>query len=228
MVPPSTMSSRMRTPSRSLRGAGCRPGAADPLGLVVRPACPDLKASAEATLASEISLVEHLEQQLELATRDPGERLIGRHLIDAIDESGHCSASIEEIAGRLGAAPDRVEGVLAMIHTFDPPGSGRGVSAGVSRDPAPRPQPARPRHGGAARPSRPRRKARSAGLAPPVGRRRGRRRNARRGPCARSEAGPGLLGRHLWKCSCPTWSCGPLRRNPDRRVQPPTPRPGCS
>ncbi len=79
---------------------------------------------AEATLASEISLVEHLEQQLELATRDPGERLIGRHLIDAIDESGYCSASIEEIAGRLGAAPDRVERVLATIHTFDPPGVG--------------------------------------------------------------------------------------------------------
>jgi RNA polymerase sigma-54 factor len=79
---------------------------------------------AEATLTCEISLAEHLEQQLELATRDPGDRLIGRHLIDAIDEAGYCSASIEEIPARLGAAPERVERVLAMIHTFDPPGVG--------------------------------------------------------------------------------------------------------
>jgi RNA polymerase sigma-54 factor len=78
----------------------------------------------EATLASAPTLVEHLERQLDLATRDAVERLIGRHLIDAIDEAGYCGASVEEIADRLGAPPDRVERVLALIHTFDPPGIG--------------------------------------------------------------------------------------------------------
>ena len=46
---------------------------------------PDL----EATLARETSLFEHLERQLDLATADPQERLIGRHLINGIDEAGY-------------------------------------------------------------------------------------------------------------------------------------------
>jgi RNA polymerase sigma-54 factor len=81
-------------------------------------------ASLEATLAGEIGLAEHLERQLGLATRDSRERLIGRHLIDAIDEAGYCSAPADEIAERLGAAPAEVERVLALIQSFDPPGIG--------------------------------------------------------------------------------------------------------
>jgi RNA polymerase sigma-54 factor len=78
----------------------------------------------EATLTREISLVEHLEHQLDLATRDPTERLIGRHLIDAIDESGYCCDPLPELANRLGASQEQVEQVLALIQTFDPPGIG--------------------------------------------------------------------------------------------------------
>ena len=48
--------------------------------------------------------------QLDLATRDPAERLIGRHLIDAIDEAGYLGESVEEVADRLGAARPRWSG----------------------------------------------------------------------------------------------------------------------
>jgi RNA polymerase sigma-54 factor len=78
----------------------------------------------EATLTSEASLSDHLQRQLDLATRDPGERLIGRHLIDAIDEAGYLAEPVSDLADRLGAAPDDVERVLALVQTFDPPGIG--------------------------------------------------------------------------------------------------------
>jgi len=78
----------------------------------------------EATLTRETSLAEHLEHQLDLATRDPGERLVGRHLIDAIDEAGYCVEPLDELSERLGAPLAQVEQVLALIQTFDPPGIG--------------------------------------------------------------------------------------------------------
>jgi RNA polymerase sigma-54 factor len=76
----------------------------------------------EATLTREVSLAEHLEAQLDLATRDQTERLVGRHLIDAIDEAGYLSVPVAEIAQRLGAAEAKVEAVLTLVQEFDPPG----------------------------------------------------------------------------------------------------------
>ncbi|HEY8382336.1 MAG TPA: RNA polymerase factor sigma-54 [Microvirga sp.] len=76
----------------------------------------------EATLAGEIGLGEHLERQLDLATTDPTERLIGRHLIDGVDEAGYLTESLSEVAERLGAPLAHVERVLALVQSFDPPG----------------------------------------------------------------------------------------------------------
>ena len=61
----------------------------------------------EATLTAEASLHDHLVAQLDLATRDPVERLVGRHLIDAIDEAGYLAESVDAVAERLGAEPAR-------------------------------------------------------------------------------------------------------------------------
>ncbi len=76
----------------------------------------------EATLTSEITLREHLASQLDLATRDPMERLIGGFLIDAVDEAGYLRETVEDVADRLGADPAVVERMLALVQTFDPPG----------------------------------------------------------------------------------------------------------
>jgi RNA polymerase sigma-54 factor len=76
----------------------------------------------EATLTHEISLREHLGAQLDLATRDPGDRLIAGFLIDAVDDAGYLREAIDELAERLGTSLDTVSRVLKLVQSFDPPG----------------------------------------------------------------------------------------------------------
>jgi RNA polymerase sigma-54 factor len=78
----------------------------------------------QATLRSETTLHEHLAAQLDLATRDPAERFIGRFLIDSIDEAGYLAESVEGVAERLGVGRALVERALAIVQTFDPSGVG--------------------------------------------------------------------------------------------------------
>ncbi|MFT0891917.1 RNA polymerase factor sigma-54 [Pseudochelatococcus sp. G4_1912] len=78
----------------------------------------------EATLAANISLADHLEAQLDLATNDPQTRLIGRFLIDAIDEGGYLTETTAEIATRLGIDEARVMIVLTLVQSFEPTGIG--------------------------------------------------------------------------------------------------------
>ena len=76
----------------------------------------------EATLTAQTSLRDHLAGQLDLATRDPVERLIGGFLIDAVDETGYLRETVETVAERLGADAGLVARLLALVQTFDPPG----------------------------------------------------------------------------------------------------------
>ncbi|TDR89092.1 RNA polymerase factor sigma-54 [Enterovirga rhinocerotis] len=75
-----------------------------------------------ANLTEDENLRDHLERQLLLATADPLDRLIGRHVIDAVDDAGYLGESCAEIAERLGAEPARVERLLGLIQTFSPTG----------------------------------------------------------------------------------------------------------
>jgi RNA polymerase sigma-54 factor len=75
-----------------------------------------------ATLTREPSLHEHLAAQLDLATAHPVERLIGRHIVDAINEAGYLATTVDELSERLGAAPEIVERVLRLVQTFEPSG----------------------------------------------------------------------------------------------------------
>lgn len=76
----------------------------------------------EAYVASELSLKDHLAQQLPLAVSDPIELLIGQYLIDLVDEAGYLTSDVADVAVKLGAESDVVERVLATLQTFDPPG----------------------------------------------------------------------------------------------------------
>ncbi|MFN0023351.1 MAG: RNA polymerase factor sigma-54 [Parvularculaceae bacterium] len=76
------------------------------------------------TLSREISLWEHLSEQLHVATRDTQELFIGAYLIDLIDEAGYLRETVEAVAGRLGADAGDVERTLKIIQTFDPSGVG--------------------------------------------------------------------------------------------------------
>ncbi len=77
---------------------------------------------ATANLTTEPTLREHLGGQLDLATAKPIERLIGRHLVDAVDEAGYLGETCEDIAARVGAPLPDVERMLALIQGFSPTG----------------------------------------------------------------------------------------------------------
>jgi RNA polymerase sigma-54 factor len=76
----------------------------------------------EETLASDVSLAEHLDAQLTQAGLDPVDRMIGGVLIDAIDDWGYMRADVREMAERIGADEARVLGVLKIMQGFEPTG----------------------------------------------------------------------------------------------------------
>ena len=78
----------------------------------------------DATLSKEISLAEHLNEQLQVATRDPIQLFVGSYLIDLIDEAGYLREPLDVIADRLGADLSDVEATHALVTTFDPCGVG--------------------------------------------------------------------------------------------------------
>ena len=76
----------------------------------------------EAFVSAEITLAGHLAEQLALAVSDPVHRMIGRYLIDLVDESGYLVGDLSTIGEKLGAPQPEVEAVIAILQTFDPPG----------------------------------------------------------------------------------------------------------
>lgn len=76
------------------------------------------------TLTRDISLWEHLTEQLHVATRDAMTIFIGAYLIDLIDEAGYLRESVAAIAERLGSDEGDVEKTLKLIQTFEPSGVG--------------------------------------------------------------------------------------------------------
>lgn len=76
----------------------------------------------EDTLASDMTLGEHLDAQLTQAGLDPVDRMIGGVLIDAVDDWGYMRADLREIASRIGADEARVLRVLRLMQGFEPTG----------------------------------------------------------------------------------------------------------
>jgi len=76
----------------------------------------------EQTLGSDISLREHLLNQIQIDIEDPIDRMIASYLTDQLDEFGRIPDELEAAALRLGCEIDRVEAVLDRIQQFDPPG----------------------------------------------------------------------------------------------------------
>ena len=76
----------------------------------------------EAFVSAETTLADHLGEQLALAIADPVRRMIGRNLIDLVDEAGYLIGDLAAVAERLGAPASEIEAVLAIVQGFDPPG----------------------------------------------------------------------------------------------------------
>jgi RNA polymerase sigma-54 factor len=76
----------------------------------------------EAYTSAEITLADHLAEQLALAISNPGGRMIGQYLIDMVDEAGYLTGDLDSVAEKLGAQRSDVELVLAVLQTFEPLG----------------------------------------------------------------------------------------------------------
>ena len=63
----------------------------------------------EAFVSAETTLADHLADQLALSIADPARRMIGRHLIDLVDEAGYVTGDIADVAQKLGAPIAEVE-----------------------------------------------------------------------------------------------------------------------
>ncbi len=76
----------------------------------------------EAFVADELTLQDHLTEQLQLAISDPVRRMIGDHLVDLVDEDGYMRGDLTNLAERLGAPTELVEDTLQTLQTFEPAG----------------------------------------------------------------------------------------------------------
>ncbi|SRR5579875_608935 len=74
------------------------------------------------TLTRPISLRDHLLEQLAVEIHDPADRLIGRHLIDMVDEAGYVGGDFSAISELLSCDAARIEKTLTLLQRFDPPG----------------------------------------------------------------------------------------------------------
>jgi len=77
---------------------------------------------------TEDSLKEHLQWQMEMTPFSETDRKIADSLIDAIDEGGYLTQTLEEILESFSTEDDieleEIEAVLHQIQNFDPPGVG--------------------------------------------------------------------------------------------------------
>ncbi len=76
----------------------------------------------ESTLSQEVTLRDHLIEQLHVSIKDPAQKVIGIHLIDMLDDAGYLVDAIDVIAERLGASIAYVQETLEILQKFEPAG----------------------------------------------------------------------------------------------------------
>lgn len=72
--------------------------------------------------APDISLREHLLNQLQMDIANPMERMIGAHLIDMVDDSGYITQPLDSLAKSFGVDDAEIERVLGKLQYFEPTG----------------------------------------------------------------------------------------------------------
>lgn len=90
-------------------------------------AAPDSDLDLESRLTRDQTLHEFLTEQLDVSVFDPAKRLIGRFLIDCVDDAGYLRFEdgidgLVDIADRLGVELEDVEGMLTVMQGFEPTG----------------------------------------------------------------------------------------------------------
>ncbi len=82
----------------------------------------DFNDSLEQTIENQVSLTDHLLEQLNADIPDPGERLIGYHIIHMLDPSGYFKSEISSVSDLIGCEETKVIQVLKRLKKFDPVG----------------------------------------------------------------------------------------------------------
>ncbi|GHU05303.1 RNA polymerase sigma-54 factor [Alphaproteobacteria bacterium] len=82
----------------------------------------DDELSLERSLARAETLREHLIRQLNVDVANVQDRLIGRYLIELVDEAGYLRIDRRDIAETLGCSLATLEDVLFRLQSFHPPG----------------------------------------------------------------------------------------------------------
>lgn len=78
----------------------------------------------EHTPVAEDTLYDHLLEQLQLAKNGEEDLEIGEYIIGNLDSDGLLKMTVDELAADLRVETSKVECVLKLIQTFDPPGVG--------------------------------------------------------------------------------------------------------
>ncbi len=76
----------------------------------------------EQVLSNEVTLKDHVLEQMNILFVEPVLRLIGQDLVDHLDEAGYLTEEPAFIAERLGCDSQLVDVVLDQMQRFDPPG----------------------------------------------------------------------------------------------------------
>jgi RNA polymerase sigma-54 factor len=73
-------------------------------------------------VAGQVTLRDHLNQQIPFLVTGASDRVIAQHLVDQLDPTGYLQGDLSEIAERLGKPLQDVEDLLRALQTLDPPG----------------------------------------------------------------------------------------------------------
>jgi RNA polymerase sigma-54 factor len=82
---------------------------------------PDLEADLVGNIEAELTLQDHLCNQLRAAV-DESDYEVGEYIIQNLDEGGFLDSTTLQMAIDLDVEPERIQRLLSVIQTFDPPG----------------------------------------------------------------------------------------------------------
>lgn len=74
--------------------------------------------------STEDSLQDYVTKQYDEIVTDPKLRMVGRFLIDGLDDAGYLRLNLTEVAEKLRVAPDVVDDARAILQTLEPTGVG--------------------------------------------------------------------------------------------------------
>lgn len=73
-------------------------------------------------VAGQITLRDHLNQQIPFAVTEPRDRFIALALMDQLDDAGYLRADISEVAARFNRPPRDIEAILETLQSLEPAG----------------------------------------------------------------------------------------------------------